>query len=231
MNKLEVLNNLSTSYSNCTKCNLCNEGRNNVVFGYGSSQARILVIGKAPSDEEDREGIPHIGINGRVLDYLLASESGIPELEMDSSSFKRDKFFTWKDHYEVKNKLINFVYYTNIVLCKPPNRDPEASEVKACKDRLLETIYTIDPTIILSVGKVPTSLLMGKVVTITKMRGQIFDFYLQGKANLIAYPVMPILDPYELCRNRESIKKNSPWKLTIKDIRDMYDLLRKYDGG
>jgi DNA polymerase len=231
MNKLQILNNLENEYKQCNKCKLC-DSRTNVVFGYGNIEyCRCLVIAEAPGNDEDIEGVPLIGMSGRILDAMLCEESKIPELQLLASTFKKDKQFSWNNHHEAKQKLGQFIYYTNTVLCRPEdNRDPENEEIKACRERLFETIYTLDPTIILSVGKHATSILANKVVTITKVRGQVFDFHLPGKTNSLTYAVMPILHPSYLARNREYIKKNSPWQLTKLDIRTMFDLLGSYDA-
>src|SRR5688572_19399690 len=46
------------------------------VFGEGRPQARIMLVGEQPGDQEDRQGRPFVGPAGRVLDAALA-EAGI----------------------------------------------------------------------------------------------------------------------------------------------------------
>ena len=45
----------------CTRCRLC-EGRNQIVFGDGDPDADLMFIGEGPGQEEDRRGLPFVGI-------------------------------------------------------------------------------------------------------------------------------------------------------------------------
>ncbi|HUP28000.1 MAG TPA: uracil-DNA glycosylase family protein, partial [Chloroflexia bacterium] len=59
----------------CCRCDLC-ATRTQVVFGEGSPTARLLLIGEAPGEEEDKSGHPFVGRAGKVLSSLL-DEAGI----------------------------------------------------------------------------------------------------------------------------------------------------------
>ncbi len=56
----------------CNKCSL-SETRNNVVFGKGSQEAKILIIGEAPGRDEDQTGEPFVGRAGKLLNEILFS--------------------------------------------------------------------------------------------------------------------------------------------------------------
>ncbi len=69
------------------------------VFGVGAEQARWLVVGEAPGEQEDRQGLPFVGRSGQLLDAMLAARCGM--------SRERD------------------VYIANVIKCRPPgNRNP-----------------------------------------------------------------------------------------------------------
>jgi uracil-DNA glycosylase len=46
------------------------------VFGEGSPQARWMLVGEIPGDQEDRQGHPFVGPAGRLLDACL-TEAGL----------------------------------------------------------------------------------------------------------------------------------------------------------
>lgn len=46
------------------------------VFGRGDPDARLMLVGEQPGDQEDREGVPFVGPAGRLLHRALA-EAGI----------------------------------------------------------------------------------------------------------------------------------------------------------
>ena len=56
---------------NCTRCGLC-QGRTNVVFGTGNTNADILFVGEGPGEQEDLRGEPFVGPAGMLLDDMLS---------------------------------------------------------------------------------------------------------------------------------------------------------------
>ena len=54
----------------CTACEL-HKTRTNCVFGTGSTSAKILFVGEAPGDNEDKTGTPFVGRAGKLLDQFL----------------------------------------------------------------------------------------------------------------------------------------------------------------
>jgi len=109
----------------CTSCPL-HLTRIQAVPGYGPVTARVMAVGEAPGESEDREGKPFVGAAGRLLTSLLES------VGLD----RRD------------------IYITNIVKCRPPrNRDPEPAEVEACSPFLDEQIALLQPDVILLLGR------------------------------------------------------------------------------
>ncbi len=142
------LEELKNTCSTCTACKLCST-RTQVVFGVGNPQARLMLIGEGPGQEEDRTGKPFVGQAGQLLDQILGAV-GIAREE---------------------------VYIANVVKCRPPNnRNPEPDEIIACEDWLLEQIRLIKPQIIITLGNVPTQWALGTTLGITKTRGTWTEF-------------------------------------------------------
>ena len=111
--------------SNCSKCALC-ESRTHIVPDRGNSEARVMIIGEAPGENEDRQGKAFVGRAGRLLDQM-----------MKDAGFDTDQ-----------DSLI-----VNVVKCRPPdNRAPKPEEVKACFPFLARQIELVKPSYILLLG-------------------------------------------------------------------------------
>jgi DNA polymerase len=111
--------------SNCQKCAL-SRSRTQIVVDRGNPDARVLLIGEAPGENEDRQGRAFVGRAGRLLDELMN------EIGFDSS----------------RDGLI-----VNVVKCRPPdNRAPKQEEADACRSFLKKQIELVRPEIILLLG-------------------------------------------------------------------------------
>jgi DNA polymerase len=197
---LRTLTVLKEEYKDCKKCNLC-ESRTNIVFGYGNPNAQIMIVGEAPGEQDDLIGNPFVGPSGQWLDVYLAATSIRPELiEQYKLSITNRRAY---NPTRVRNLLLEEFFFTNVVCCRPPeNRDPTPVERLACKDRLIETIYLVDPVIIIAAGKVAMEVLLNKkVASILAKRGEMFDANVSGKYTNVVYPCVPILHPAFLMRN------------------------------
>jgi DNA polymerase len=139
----ETLAQLAREVSICTKCAL-HESRKKSVPGDGPADAEIMFIGEGPGFHENEQGHPFVGASGKFLDQLLA-QAGVTRAD---------------------------VFIANVVKCRPPdNRDPSADELAACDTYLEEQIRTINPSIIVTLGRIS----MGKFfsgVKISAVHGQ-----------------------------------------------------------
>lgn len=143
----KTLDELREELGECTRCSLC-QGRNNIVFGDGNPDARLMFVGEAPGRAEDAQGLPFVGPAGRLLERLL-----------EDIGLKRGD-----------------VYIANVIKCRPPgNRDPVPEETEACSPFLQEQIEIIRPRILCALGRVAAGLMMGKSVQITRIHGQRFE--------------------------------------------------------
>jgi len=157
----------------CRKCELWKK-RRKPVPGEGNLDADVMFVGEAPGYWEDVKGKPFVGSAGEILDEML-SKIGL----------SREK-----------------VYIGNILKCRPPeNRDPSASEIKACVPYLDRQIEIIKPKIIVTLGRHSTSYLLSKcglaVGGITKLHGKRFKVELLGLRVL----VVPMYHPAAVLYN------------------------------
>ena len=127
----------------CVACPLAHT-RTQVVFGVGDVEARLMLVGEAPGQNEDLQGEPFVGAAGRLLDELLAG-IGISRSE---------------------------AYIANVIKCRPPgNRDPRPEEIDSCKGYLREQIRMIGPEVVVTLGNFATKLLLRTETGITRLRG------------------------------------------------------------
>jgi len=120
-----------------------------LVFGAGSADADLMIIGEAPGADEDAAGLPFVGRAGQLLDQIL-----------ESVGLQRDS-----------------IYVTNIVKFRPPgNRNPTPAEIAASEPVLLEEIRLVNPQVIVPLGNVPTQYLLGTREGITKLHGNWYEY-------------------------------------------------------
>jgi uracil-DNA glycosylase len=145
---MRTLEEAALDASTCTRCRL-SQGRTQVVYGVGDPNADLMFIGEAPGFHEDKQGEPFVGAAGQLLNQLLG-EIDVP----------RDD-----------------VYINNVILCRPPgNRDPLPDELEACKPWLDERVALIDPAVVVTLGNWATRYILGKQVSISRVRGQRFPW-------------------------------------------------------
>ncbi len=141
--RIVTLDTLKARVLACARCPL-HETRTNPVFGEGNPHARVMLVGEAPGEVEDKTGRPFVGPAGKKLDEVLASVG-----------ITRDD-----------------VFITNVVKCRPPgNRVPTKKEMEACYPYLEAQIALINPGLIVTLGNTPTQWLVPSAGGITKVRG------------------------------------------------------------
>ena len=133
----------------CRRCKLCTLGRSQIVFGVGHPKARLMFVGEAPGEEEDKRGEPFVGRAGQLLTKII-----------EAIGLTRDQ-----------------VYIANVIKCRPPgNRNPEPDEVAQCEPFLFRQIDVIQPRVIVSLGKFAAQSLLKTMDPITRLRGRQFDY-------------------------------------------------------
>ncbi len=133
----------------CMRCKLCTLGRSQTVFGVGNPKARLMFVGEAPGEDEDKRGEPFVGRAGQLLTKII-----------EAIGLSREQ-----------------VYIANVIKCRPPgNRNPEPDEVAACEPYLFRQIDVINPAVIVPLGKFAAQCLLKTTDPITRLRGRTFDY-------------------------------------------------------
>lgn len=184
-NAAKNLEDLRKSIENFEGC-IIKELSNSTVFSDGNPLSKIMLLGEAPGVNEDKLGIPFCGQSGKLLDNMFAS-IGISRKEN--------------------------AYISNVVFWRPPaNRAPSTQEIELCRPFVEKHIYFIKPKLIITVGSVAATSLLGKHPGISKIRQKHYYYtnqYLDNPISLVA-----IFHPAYLLR--QPLKKRETW----------YDLLK-----
>lgn len=150
------LDELRVQVESCRRCPLC-DGRTQTVFGVGNPHARVMFIGEAPGKNEDLQGEPFVGAAGHYLSELLGC-----------AGLRRED-----------------VFIANVLKCRPPgNRDPRPEEIQTCTPFLREQTRTIDPEVLVTLGKFSTQFVLKTQMGITRLHGRV-----QRAGKFLVFPI------------------------------------------
>jgi len=156
--------------TDCKQCSDLVASRGQIVNGVGPDDAALVFVGEAPGATEDEEGEPFVGRSGSVLDDALA-DAGVERAD---------------------------VRITNCVRCRPPeNRDPTTAELANCRGYLDGEIKAVDPTLVVTLGKVPSEHLLDRSVAITSEAGDIVECRLGDRAQRVMLSMHPAATLYD----------------------------------
>ena len=134
----------------CTRCDLY-KCATQTVFGEGPLDPAILFVGEQPGDQEDLAGRPFVGPAGQLFDAALA-EAGI------------DRATTY-----VTNAVKHFKFVARGK--RRIHAKPDGGEIDACRWWIEQERELIRPPLTVALGATAARSLIGKVVTISKVRG------------------------------------------------------------
>ena len=186
----------------CRRCALC-ETRQHIVFGEGSAQAKIMVVGEAPGRDEDRSGRPFVGRAGQLLDGWLTA-----------AGLRREE-----------------VFIANVLKCRPPNnRDPFGPEVEACARFLRAQIRAIEPRLLVALGRFAASALLGRPVKMRQVRGRLHGY--RDPRDHVERAVCVLYHPAYVLRQQRDAEAR-PFGKSESDIaiEDLRDALRAVEGA
>ena len=148
----EAVVNVWRQHQSCTLCPL-SQTRRNIVFGTGNPEAKILVVTDPPTKSQDRAGTHATGdIRWLAQMYKKVTRS---KLKLESCA----------------EQMLKRVFIVSATMCIPIRDDGERAgqqraplykEIKACMPRLTDTIYAVDPIIILCFGSHARSAVFAK---------------------------------------------------------------------
>jgi DNA polymerase len=136
--------------AHCRRCPLWKPATQ-TVFGEGPADAALLFIGEQPGDQEDVAGKPFVGPAGQLFDRAL-EEAGVDRARAYvSNAVKHFKF-------EPRGK-------------RRIHAKPNGGEIEACRWWIDQERAIIRPKVTVALGATAAQSLLGKTVTISKLRG------------------------------------------------------------
>jgi uracil-DNA glycosylase family protein len=134
----------------CRRCDLYKYATQ-TVFGEGPLNASIMFVGEQPGDQEDLAGRPFVGPAGALFDEAL-EKAGIDRSTVYVTNAVKHFKFVAKGKRRIHNK-------------------PDAGEISACRWWISNERELIRPPLTVALGATAARSLIGKTVTIGKVRG------------------------------------------------------------
>ena len=148
--KSRDLSRLRRAAADCQGCPLHRDATQ-TVFGAGPTDARLVLVGEQPGDQEDRAGEPFVGPAGRLLDGAL-EEAGIDR----STAYLTNAVKHFKFTPVGKRRI---------------HATPDTFEVAACTPWLHAELAALSPDVVVLLGATAAKALLGPSFRVTKSRG------------------------------------------------------------
>jgi DNA polymerase len=175
----------------CTRCPLY-KSATQVVPGEGRLRAPLMMVGEQPGDKEDLAGRPFVGPAGRILDEGLEG-AGIARTDV----FVTNAVKHFKHEMRGKRRL---------------HKRPNAYEIDRCKWWLDQERGIVRPRAIVALGATAARSLFGRVITISKVRGQALE--LADRTT-----VFVTIHPSALLRIEDAADKRRQFLAFVADLR------------
>jgi len=158
------------------------------------------MVGEQPGDQEDREGRPFVGPAGRILDLALE------EVGLNRRSIYVTNAVKHFKHEQRGKRRIH----------KHPNRE----EVKQCRWWLDQELELVKPKLVVALGAVAASALLGRTVVLMRQRGRLLH-WADGCRGLAT------IHPSAVLRMPDEASRHSALAGLVSDFRDARRLLNE----
>ena len=175
------LDELAREAAGCQRCPL-HKPATQTVFGAGPPDARVVMVGEQPGDQEDLAGKAFVGPAGQLLDRALA-EAGIDR----STVYVTNAVKHFKFEPRGKRRI---------------HRKPDRPEIEACRWWLDRELATLKPELVVALGGTAAQALLGRPVKVLSERGAIVPNPRGFKVLLTIHPSMVLRLPDENARRR-----------------------------
>jgi uracil-DNA glycosylase len=186
--RVSALKVIREDIGDCTRCVLHKQGRKQIVFGVGNTQADIMFVGEAPGADEDEQGEPFVGRAGQLLNNMI-----------QAMGIKRED-----------------VYIANVCKCRPPNnRTPEKEESDTCSPFLMRQIAVVRPKVIVALGAIASKALLSVNDSMANLRGKLYDFEAKvqpGVPEDIGFSTKLVVTYHPAYLLRDPRQKKETWK-------------------
>jgi DNA polymerase len=178
----------------CTRCDLYKHATQ-TVFGEGPLNAKLMFVAEQPGDMEDVEGRPFVGPAGQLFDSLL-EKAGVDRKQTYVTNAVKHFKFVARGKRRIHNK-------------------PDAGEIQACRWWLSHERELIRPAVTVALGATAARSLIGKTVTIGKVRGSPIELEDGSECWITTHPSA-------LLRMPEAAKRREARELFVREMKAIW---------
>lgn len=182
---------LREAAADCRGCDLWQLGTQ-TVFGEGPRDARMMFVGEAPGDREDRAGHPFVGPAGCELDRALEAV-GIDRADVYVTNAVKHFKFEQRGRRRIHQR-------------------PDAGEINACRPWLRAELDVVRPEVLVLLGATAAKSLLGSAFRLTAQRGEPVD-------SELAPVVLATIHPSAILRGHDSDARQAQRELFTADLR------------
>ena len=193
------LRTLAEACQSCKGCPLYKD-TSCAVFGEGPKDAKIMLIGEQPGDQEDLAGKPFVGPAGHVINKAFDEagiDRGIVYMTNAVKHFKHDRRGSQRLH-----------------------RTPVAREITACHPWLRAEIKIVQPDLLVTLGVTAGRSLLGPGFSLKNYHDKLPDGPLGGK-------IVPTYHPAAMLRQPDHDARQKVYDDLVADLKKARRLLEK----
>lgn len=170
------------------------------MLGEGPPDARIVLVGEQPGDQEDRQGRPFVGPAGRLLDEAL-----------EAADIDREAVY-------ITNAVKHFYFAQRGK--RRLHQKPKARHLRACEPWLRAELEAIEPSVTVALGATAGQALLGPSYRVTTQRGAPIDSKWPGG------PVVGTIHPSALLRMPTRSDRDAAMTELVRDLSVAHELVR-----
>jgi uracil-DNA glycosylase len=182
---------LAAAAKQCRGCPLYRDATQ-TVFGRGPANARVVLVGEQPGDQEDLRDAPFVGPAGEVLDRALG-EAGLD-----------------RDTLYVTNAVKHFKFVLRGK--RRIHQTPRLSEIVACRPWVEAELARLGPQTLVCLGATAARALLGDEFRLMRDRGRVFT-------TRWAPRTLATLHPSAVLRGEDAAAQERLYGMLVEDLR------------
>ena len=188
---------LTAAQAAASQCRACPHGlqATQLVWGEGPRQARVMLVGEQPGDQEDLQGQPFVGPAGQLLDQAL-QEAGVDRHELYLTNAVKHFGFELRGRRRM-------------------HKTPGQREILACNGWLQHEIEAVGSRQLVALGATAAQALLGERIAVERERGEWLT-RTDGRQVLVTWhPAALLRMPVQ--------RRNAAWPLWVGDLAKLRD--------